>query len=119
MAAIGFAKQIAGNPLWVLAQDLVIDVFEQIELNRLAGPIGWLNAVDDHATHAADEVAVEECDRGSQTRVQLGLPVTPIIPIEIPSRDAAAVVVEDVQIIGYGGVKKAINIHLPLGVQRC
>ena len=92
-------KQVAGDPGGILPQDLVIDVFEQLELDRFAGPLGRLDAVDHHAPRAADEVAVEEIDRQFQLGRQLGLPVVPGVEAQIALRDAAAVLVEDVQVI--------------------
>ena len=132
VAAIGFAKQVAGDPFGVFAQDLVIDVFEQVELNRFAGPIGRLDAVDHDPPHAADEIAVEKGDRGPQPGVQLGLPVAPVVPVQIAPRHAPAVVVEDVQVVEVVGRlrvpssqrhtewlrQKIVQIHRPLGIHR-
>jgi steroid 5-alpha reductase family enzyme len=39
------AQQVTCHPVVVLAENLVINVFEQFELNRFAGPLGWLDAV--------------------------------------------------------------------------
>src|SRR5205085_9590812 len=68
--------------------------------------------------HAADEVAVEKGNRGTQAGVQLGLPVSPIVPIQIAAGDAAAVVIEDVEIVSRGIAEKAFDFHLSLGVHR-
>ncbi len=39
-------EQVAGDPLGVLAQNLMVDVLEQLDLDRVAGPIDRLDAVD-------------------------------------------------------------------------
>src|SRR4029453_7828394 len=97
-----FAKKVAADPLGVLAQDLVIDVFEQVELDRFARPVRRLNAVDHYPPHAADEIAIEKGNCRPQPGVQLSLPIPPIVPVEIAARHPAAVVVENVQIIAAG-----------------
>src|SRR5437762_13995489 len=96
----------------------MIDILEQIELNGFARTIGRLNAVDHDTAHAADEVAIEKRNRGTQAGVQLGLPVSPIVPIQIAAGDAAAVVIEDVEIVSRRIAEKAFQVHLSLGVYR-
>ena len=73
MLAIVLPKQVAGHPVRFLAQDLVIDVFEQLELNRFAWPLGRLDAVDHGAARAAHKIAVEEVDR----QLELARPTRP------------------------------------------
>ena len=57
---------MAGDPIRILVQEVMIDVFEYLELNRLARPFDRLHAVDDRPADAADEMAVEEEDRRGQ-----------------------------------------------------
>lgn len=118
MTAVGFAEEVAGNPFGVFPQDLVIDVLEQVELNRFAGAISRLDAVDHNATTAVDEVAVEEGDGGAEARVELGLPVLPVVPIEVAASNAAAVVGEDVEVVGQSSIKKPLHIDLLLNIHR-
>ena len=77
------AEQVPRDPLGVLAQDLVVDVLEQLDLHRIAGPIDRLDAIDHRPSHAADEVAVEEGDRGVQPPGQLRLPIVPGVEIHV------------------------------------
>jgi len=53
VAAIVLTKQVPCHPFRVLAKDLMIDVLEQLELDRLARPLGRLDAVDHSAADAA------------------------------------------------------------------
>ena len=81
VGAVVLAEQIARDPFGVLAEDLMIDVFEQLDLDRVAGPVDRLDPVDDRAADAADEIAVEEGDRSSQSPRQFCLPVLPAVKL--------------------------------------
>ena len=82
----------------------MIDVLEQLELDRVAGPVDRLDAVDHRPPHAADEIAVEEGDRGREPPGQLGLPVVPGVEIQVAARYPPAPLLEDVQVIAAGPV---------------
>ena len=83
MPAVLLAKQVAGDPLGVLAKDLMVDVFEQVKLDRLGRPVHRFDAVDHDAAAALHEVAVKEGNGRPQPGIQLGLPLVPIVPVEI------------------------------------
>jgi len=59
-------------------EDLMVDVLEQIELERFAGLIGRLDPVDDAPPHAMHEVPVEEPDGQLQLLHELELPCPPV-----------------------------------------
>ena len=61
---VGFAEQVTSDPFRVFANHLVVNVFEQVELNRVARPVRGLHAVDDQTASSPDEVAVQKPDCG-------------------------------------------------------
>ena len=77
------AEPLAGGPVAVLAQDVVVDVLEELELDRVAEPLGRLEAVEDHAPDSPGEVLVEEADRAPEDPRQLRLPFVPGFGIEV------------------------------------
>jgi len=83
----------------------VIDVLEQLDLDRVAGAIDRLDAVDHDAAHAAHETAVEERDRAAEPPSQLGLPVVPGLEVHVGPGHAPAALVEHVQIIAPEGLR--------------
>ena len=86
VAAVVLAKQVPRHPFRILAKDLVIDVLEKLQLNRLARTIDGLNPVDHRAPYSGHEVPVEERDRPIQPSRDLGLPVLPAVEIEVPAQ---------------------------------
>ena len=120
IAAKVLAEQIAGDPFRVLSQNLMVDVVEQLELDRVARPLDRLDAIDHRAAHAADEIVVEKGDRGVQPPGQLRLPLPPGVEIEIGPRHPAAVLIENVQIVaaGQGRGVEVVQIEMPLGIDR-
>src|SRR5262249_8528941 len=97
--AIALAEELSGGPLVLLAEDLVIEVLEELELDRLAEPLRRLDPVDDHPATAADEVRVEKSSRDSEDAGQVGLPGVPVVGVEVAAGDATAGAVEGVEII--------------------
>ena len=77
----------------------MVDVLEQLELDRLAWPLDRLHAVDDRPTDAANEMAVEEVDRGRQMLCQFGFPVEPVVETEIALRDPLTGVLKQVDVV--------------------
>ena len=117
LPAVVLAEQVPGNPLGVFPQDLVVDVLEQLDLHRVAGPIDRLDAVDDHPADAADEVAIEKSDGGGEPACQFGLPVVPCLEIQVAPGDAAATGVEHVEIVARPAAfaEEARQVDPPVG----
>ena len=107
--AIMLAEKVPRNPLGVLPQDLMINILEEVDLHRIAGPIDRLDAIDHRPSHAADEVAVEEGDRGVQPAGQFGLPIVPGVEIHVLPRDAAAARTEDVQALVAAAIGEEVG----------
>ena len=99
VAAVVLAKKVPGDPFRVLAQDLVVDVLEHLDLDRIARPVHRLDAVDHRAPGPADEVAVEKRDRRAELSGDLGLPIAPGVGVEALPRHPLARVVEYVQVV--------------------
>ena len=77
----------------------MVDVLEELELDRFAEPIGRLQAVEDDPPAAAGEMLVEEADRTSEDPRQVALPFVPLLGLEIAARDPSAAAVDRVEII--------------------
>ena len=100
------AKQVAGHPIGLLVQNLVIDVLEHVELERITGLVGRFDAVDHAAADSVDEVAVEEPDGELNLAGEFDLPGAPIVFVEVAAGHLATVALEDVEQVaaGLGGV---------------
>ncbi len=83
----------------------MIDIFEKFQLNGIAGPADRFDAVDHHAPHAANKVAVEKCNRGVQPGIQFAAPLVPGVEIEIVARHPFAAAIEDVQKIAVPSLR--------------
>jgi hypothetical protein len=57
------AEQLSGYPLILLPQDVVVEVLEELELDRFAEAFGGLDPVDDDPPCTPEEVFVEEVNR--------------------------------------------------------
>ena len=53
---IELAEDLPGGPLVLLAQDLMIEVLEELKLDRVAETLGWLEAVNHDPARAAHEL---------------------------------------------------------------
>ena len=93
------AEELAGGPLVLLAEDVVVEVLEELELDRLGEPLGRLDPVDDDPPRAADEVRVEERDRVAEDPGQVGLPGVPVVGLEVAAGDAPAGAGERVEVV--------------------
>ena len=83
VGAVPLAKPLPRGPFVVLAQDLVVDVFEELELDRLAEPLGRLEAVEDDPAGTACEVLIEKPGRAAEDPRQVGLPFVPLVGLEV------------------------------------
>ena len=99
IGAVVLAEELAGGPLVLLAEDVVVEVLEELELDRLGEPLGRLDAVDHDPARAADEVLVEEADREPEDPGQVGLPGVPVVGLEVAAGHAAARAGERVEVV--------------------
>jgi len=74
----------------------MIDVFEHVELKRVAWSVGWFDSVHDAASNSVDEIAVKEADRFDDLFLQVDFPGLPIVQFHIADRDSAASSMKDV-----------------------
>ena len=90
MGAKMFAEDFAGGPIVRLAYDMVIQVFEKLELDRFGETLGRLDAVNDDATDAADELGVEIGRGVAEDASEVGFPGVPVVGFEVSASDATA-----------------------------
>ena len=109
--AVLLAEELAGGPLVLLAEDLVVEVLEELELDRVGEPLGRLDPVDDDPARAPDEVLVEEGDRAAEDAGEVGLPGVPVVGLEVAAGHAAAGAGERVEVVAERPVE------VPDGVQ--
>ena len=109
-----------GRPSRGPCAESVIDVFEQLELDRFARPVGRLDAIDDHPADSADEIGVEKRDRRFQLGGQLRLPIVPSVELHVLPSHPAAGPIENVQVIAGRiiVVKDAIQRGPARGIDR-
>ena len=67
----------------------MVNVLEELELDRVAEPLGRLEAVEDDAPASADEVLVEEPDGAAEDPRQVRLPLVPLLGLDVAARDAS------------------------------
>ena len=113
---VSFAEQIPRHPLGVFPKNLVIDVLEQVVLDRLARPVARLNPVHHHPAGAPDEVPVKERDGRSEPRVQLALPLLPLFPFQVPPRDPLAAIIEDMQVVAVLEIRREEPLERRFGL---
>ena len=92
-----FAEQVAGDPIGLFVQNLVVDVLKHVELKRVAGLVGRLHAIDHAAADAMDEIAVKKPDRKLNLARQFQLPRPPVVFIEIAPGDPSAIALKNVE----------------------
>ena len=93
-----FAKQVSSNPVRIFSDDLVVQVFEQVELDRVTWAICRFNSIDDHTAGSRKKTPVEIADGISKLTVQLPLPVVPILSFHVPTRDPLTLILEHLEI---------------------
>src|SRR5690606_18156745 len=81
------AQEVASHPVEFFPHDLMVEILKKVELNRLAGPIGGLHAIDHHPTNAANEASVEKANRAAQLPIELFLPEMPLVGIDVAACD--------------------------------
>ncbi len=96
------AKEIASHPVRFLAQDLMVQVIDDMKLKRVARALDGLDAVNDAASRAVDEVSVEKGDGSIELSGQFGLPLVPFLLLEVIARDPPAAAIEEMQVITAG-----------------
>ncbi len=72
--SIGRAEKIPGNPVRFLVQDLMVDVFEQVELKRLAGTVGRFDPINDTSAYSMDKISIEETNGRREFLIDLCFP---------------------------------------------
>ena len=77
----------------------MVDVLEELELDRFAEPLGRLESVEDDAAAAAGEMLVEETDGAAEDPRQVALPFVPLLVLEVPARDATPAAIDRVEVI--------------------
>ena len=80
----------------------MVDVLEELELDRFAEPIGRLQSVEDDPPAAAGEMLVEVADGASEDPCQVALPFVPLVGLEVAARDPTPASVDRVEIIADG-----------------
>ena len=61
----------------------MVDVLEELELDRFAEPLGRLEPVEDDAPGAPREVLIEEAGRAAEDSREVGLPFVPLVGLEV------------------------------------
>ena len=97
-------EEVASHPVGFLPQDLMIDVFEHVELKRVAGSVSRFDAVHDAASNSVDEVSVKEADRFDDLFLQVDFPALPIVQFHITDRDSATGSMKNVHRIEASGL---------------
>src|SRR5207248_2751264 len=64
--AVFFTQPLPGGPFVLLAQDVVIDILKEFELDGFAEPLGRLEPVEDDPAAPAREMLVEEAHRAAR-----------------------------------------------------
>ena len=108
------AEDLAGGPVVFLAKDLLVEVLEELELDRLGKALGRLDPVDDDPLHPPDELGVEVARRRAEDAGQVRLPGVPLVGFEVAPCYPAARLRERV-IVGGEFVGKVPD---PLRIER-
>src|SRR3954471_5606820 len=118
LGAIMLAQELAGRPLVLLAEDVVVEVLEELELDRFAEPFGGLDPVDHDPSRAADEMFIEKINRLTEDSRQICLPGMPVVGIEVAAGDATAGASGGVEVVadGRGEVPEAFEVEVEGGV---
>ena len=111
-------KPLAGGPFVLLAQDVVVDVLEELELDRVAESLGRLQSVEDDPTAPAGEMLIEEAGGAAEDPRQVALPFVPLLGLEIAARDPSAAAVDRVEVIAERRVKSQAWSKSGVGRQR-
>ena len=80
----------------------MVNVLEELELDRLAEAIGRLQSVEDDPAASPREMLVEVADGTSEDPCQVALPFVPLIGLEVAARDPPAAAVDRMEIIADG-----------------
>jgi hypothetical protein len=116
-APVVLAEQVAGYPLGIFAQNLMIYVFQQLHLDGIRGTIDRLDAVDHRPTHSAHEVAVEESDRLLQAAGQICLPLSPGFEVQVAPRHPPPAVLEHLNVLaGLAAGEEMFRIDWPVRI---
>ena len=83
----------------------MVEVLEELELDRVGEPLGRLDPVDDDPRESPDEVLVEEADRVAEDPGQVGLPGVPVVGLEVAPGHAAAGAGERVEVVAERAVE--------------
>ena len=78
-----FPEEFSGSPIVFFAKNVMVEVLEKLELDRLGEPLGGLDAIDDDTAAASDKLAIEEGDGTSQDPGEIGLPDVPLVGVEV------------------------------------
>jgi hypothetical protein len=86
--AVRLPEPLPSGPFVLLAQDLVVDVLEEFELDGFAEAFGRLQSVEDDAASPAGEVLIKETDGAAVNPGQVALPLVPLVGFEVVARYA-------------------------------
>ncbi len=98
----------------------MIEVLEELELDRVAEPLRRLDSIDDDPAHPSDEIRVKVADRRAQDPRQVGLPGVPVVRLQVAAGDATAGTVEGVEVVAQGPVEvpDAWEVQRTVGIER-
>ena len=77
----------------------MVDVLEELELDRVAEPIGRLESVEDDAAATPGEVLVEEADGASEGPGQVRFPFVPLVGLDVAARDPTPAAIDGVEVV--------------------
>ena len=109
--------RVRGGPGVFLAEDVLVEVLEELELDRLREPLGRFDAVDDDSTRTPDEPGIEEFDRLPEDPRQVGFPGVPVVRLQVAPGHAPPRSGERVEVVADGPVEvpDAFEVDAPLG----
>ena len=118
-------QPLARGPFVLLAQDVVVDVLEEVELDRVAEPLGRLQAVEDDAAATAGEVLIEETHGAAEDPRQVRFPLVPLLVLDVPARDSTPAAIDRVEVVAdrpvevpgmaeVGGHRERVLVQVPV-----
>ena len=103
----------------------MVDVLEEVELDRVAEPLGRLQSVEDDAAATASEVLIEETHRAAEDPRQVRFPLMPLLVLDVPARDSTPATIDRVEVVAdrpvkvpgtaeFGGHRQRVFIQVPV-----
>src|SRR6478752_3784201 len=77
----------------------MVEVLEELELDRLRESLGRLDAIDHHPARPSDKPRVEIRGGRAEHAREVGLPRVPVVRFEVAARDATAGAGEGMEVV--------------------